>query len=276
MAENNRCSFSAANIQDYLDCERRYELKYILEQSWPAISSEPVIEIEDNIRKGNKFHYLIYQFFSDVPENALIPSIEEKEIEEWFNSFLLFHKTIQLKMAFPEFRLTGQIGEARLSAVYDLIYLTQNNEIRIMDWKTSHYIPKKTALAVKVQTILYPYLLKETSHEFLPEISLSPENISMQYWYPSAPNEVFIFKYGRSTHENHRVFLENIINEILGKKVGEFALTNNERKCGFCPYRSLCNRGISASNMLELIDEVSEENDFLIDFDLLPELPFDE
>ena len=44
--------FSANNLQDYLDCPRRFELKYILKQNWPAITSQPVLEMENRISNG--------------------------------------------------------------------------------------------------------------------------------------------------------------------------------------------------------------------------------
>ena len=276
MEDRNRYTFSAAKIQDYLDCERRFELKYIFKQSWPAIASEPVIEIEENIRKGNKFHYLIHQFYSGIPESILLNLIDEEEILDWFNSFLFFNKTLQIEKAFSEFHLSSQIGEIRLSAVFDLIYLTKNDKVGIIDWKTSHFIPKKSTLAMKVQTIMYPYLINETFHEFLAETNLLPENISMRYWYPGSPDEEFIFKYGQSTHEDHHVFLKNIINEILGKKKGDFLQTCIINKCGYCQYRSLCDRGIRAANIHEIEDQGLLESGFLIDFDQLPELSFDE
>ena len=50
--------FSANNLQDYLDCPRRFELKYILKQNWPAITSQPVQEMENKILMGNRFHLL--------------------------------------------------------------------------------------------------------------------------------------------------------------------------------------------------------------------------
>ncbi len=53
--------FSANNLQDYLDCPRRFELKHIHKLSWPAIISQPVREMEYKIRMGNRFHQLAYQ-----------------------------------------------------------------------------------------------------------------------------------------------------------------------------------------------------------------------
>ena len=276
MVTKHRESFSAVKIQDFMDCERRYELKYILEQSWPSISSEPVVEVEENVKKGNRFHYLIFQFFSGIPKEKLILSIKDEEIQVWFNSFLDFSKNIDQNKTFPEFHLVNQLNKTRITAIYDLIHVSKNNEVRIIDWKTSHFIPKKTTLSAKVQTILYPYLIFETYNEFLPDINLVPDKISLQYWFSTSPTKEFIFKYGQSTHENHRVFLENIIDQIQNKSVGEFALTENKTKCGFCPYRSLCNRGAYATNYLDLIKTELEGSEFYIDFDQLPELTLDE
>lgn len=276
MENRNRFSFSAASIQDFLDCERRFELKYMLEQSWPAVASEPLVEIEENIRKGNKFHFLIHQFFSGISETALLNSIDEPEVMDWFNSFRSFYKTIQIEKAFSEFHLTNLIGEAHLTAVFDLVYLTADNTVGIIDWKTSHFVPKKSTLAKKVQTILYPYMVKETFHEFLPGCSLLPENISMRYWYPHAPHADFIFNYGQSTHAENHTFLENVIGQILSKKVGEFKLTPDANKCAYCQYRSLCDRGISAGNIFQMDAKIGEKNEILVDFDQLPELWLDD
>ena len=275
MIYSNRFSFSAKKIQDFIDCERRYELRYVLNQSWPAITSEPILEIESNIQRGNKFHYLIHQFFSGVPEKTLKKTACDDVIINWFDNFLSFHKTLKIIKFFSEFPLTAQIGKDKFMAVYDLIYLNENEELNIVDWKTSKYIPKKNTLALKVQSILYPFILNEISTEFLPGTNYSPEKISMRYWYPSSPIENFVFQYGREAHEINRKFLKNIIGEMQRKKVGEFILTKDERKCGFCPYRSLCNRGISASTFIASESYSVDEQYLFQDFDELPEIYFD-
>jgi len=260
----NKFSFSAKKIQDFIDCERRYELRYILNQSWPAITSQPILEIEYNMKKGNEFHYLVHQYFSGVHENILRKTLRNEIMIKWFDNFLSFHKTLKVKNTFSEFPLTAQVGENKLTAIYDLIYLNQNEEVGILDWKTSKYIPKKTTLALKVQSILYPFLLNEISTEFLPGSHYSPENITMRYWFPSSPTKDFVFPYGHAAHEANRVFLENIIGEILVKKIGEFELTKDENKCGFCPY-----------NFLKSESYNIDESDLIPDFDQLHEISFD-
>jgi len=275
MIDNNRFSFSAKKIQDFIDCERRYELRYVLNQSWPAITSEPTLEIESNIKRGNEFHYLVHQLFSGVPEKSLKKTVFDDIMINWFDNFLSFQKTLIIKNYFTEFPLTAQLGEDKLTAIYDLIYLNENEELIIVDWKTSKYLPKKNTLALKVQSILYPFILNEISTEFLPGSNYSPEKISMRYWYPSSPTENFVFQYGQETHEINRVFLASTISEMRGKKAGEFILTKDEKKCGFCPYRSLCNRGISASNFIESESYGIDERNLSPDFDQLPEIHFD-
>ena len=272
--DTNRFSFSAKKIQDFIDCERRYELRYILNQSWPAITSEPILEIESNIKKGNEFHYLVHQSFSGIPEKKLRDTIRDDIMINWFDNFLSFHKTLKVISFFSEFLLNAHIGENKFTAVYDLIYLNENEEVGIIDWKTSKYIPKKNTLALKVQSILYPFILHEVSSEFLPGSQYPPEKISMRYWYPTSPKDDFVFPYGHALHEKNRVFLENIISEIQKKKIGEFELTKDEKRCGFCPYRSLCNRGITASNFLKSESYNMDETDLTPDFDQLPEISF--
>jgi len=271
----NIFSFSAKKLQDYLDCERRYELKYILNQSWPAVACEPILEIESNIKKGNEFHFLIHQYFSGIPSGILLDTIHDNSMKKWFANFLLFQESLKAVTCFSEFSLSAQIRENKLTAIYDLIFLNEDQDVWIIDWKTSHAKPKKSALTSKIQSILYPFILNEVLDEIFPKMNISPEKISMRYWYPSSPNEDVIFPYGQSVHQENRVFLENVINEIQGKETGEYKLTKDEKKCRFCPYRSLCKHGITTSNLLELEENNLDESDLSTMYDQLPEISFD-
>jgi hypothetical protein len=61
-----------------------------------------------------------------------------------------------------------------------------------------------------------------------------------------------------------------MIQEIQRLDEMSFAKTENEPLCKYCPYRSLCNRGVSAgdrSNLEELGQDLSSAFDF--DFDQL-------
>jgi hypothetical protein len=57
-----------------------------------------------------------------------------------------------------------------------------------------------------------------------------------------------------------------LIREIAGKEAGEFSKTDDHRRCDFCQYRSLCDRGVEAASMEESreidIDALIESMDF--------------
>ena len=54
-------SFNQSSLQDYLDCQRRFELRYLLRLSWPAVEIEPALENERFLRRGSIFHRLVHQ-----------------------------------------------------------------------------------------------------------------------------------------------------------------------------------------------------------------------
>ena len=53
--------FSQGNLQDYSDCPRRFQLRYLLELAWPAVEAEPADEFETRIRDGEAFHRMVQQ-----------------------------------------------------------------------------------------------------------------------------------------------------------------------------------------------------------------------
>ena len=47
----------------------------------------------------------------------------------------------------------------------------------------------------------------------------------------------------------------------------EFSLTADEKRCAYCTYRSLCNRGVSAGSLSDLWDESDDEVGLSLDFE---------
>ena len=33
--------FSQGSLQDYVDCQRRFQLRYLMKLAWPAVDAEP-------------------------------------------------------------------------------------------------------------------------------------------------------------------------------------------------------------------------------------------
>ena len=61
-------TFSQNNLQDYVDCKRRFLLRHVQKLEWPAIESEPVLEQEQLMLLGQQFHLMVQQKLSGIPE----------------------------------------------------------------------------------------------------------------------------------------------------------------------------------------------------------------
>jgi len=64
-------AFSQHNLQDYVDCPRRFELRYLKKLAWPAIQSEPVLAIERHMQLGERFHRMVQQHQSGLPADVV-------------------------------------------------------------------------------------------------------------------------------------------------------------------------------------------------------------
>ena len=51
MALPSDFQFSQNNLQDYIDCPRRFELRHLQRLQWPAPQTEPIIEQERHIQQ---------------------------------------------------------------------------------------------------------------------------------------------------------------------------------------------------------------------------------
>ena len=86
--------FNQANLQDYVECRRRFQLRHLLELAWPAPVAEPAEEYEAHVRDGEAFHRLIQQHQLGLPVERLTAQAEvEAENEashlaEWWRNYL--------------------------------------------------------------------------------------------------------------------------------------------------------------------------------------------
>jgi hypothetical protein len=60
-------SFTQSSLQDYLDCPRRFQLRHVLEQPWPAVESEPLLERERLTDLGRHFHLMAQRHTVGLP-----------------------------------------------------------------------------------------------------------------------------------------------------------------------------------------------------------------
>jgi hypothetical protein len=270
--------FNQGNLQDFVDCQRRFWLRYIRKLAWPAIPSEPVLENERQIQLGALFHRLAYQYWLGVPADRLRAMAEKAQMDEWWQNFTTISKLKDLPgiTLHPEFFLSAKLQSASLVGKYDLLAMQPDGQAIIFDWKTSPKRPPSSWLNRRVQTRLYPYLLVQAGGYLSQAGSLLPEKVSMRYWFAAFPDQPEWFAYNQAQFQADRAYLSGLIETICAIDDEDFYQTNDEKKCAYCVYRSLCDRGIKAGQLADLedTDQSGDEFGFSIDIDQISEISF--
>ena len=66
-----RFQFSQNSLQDYVDCPRRFQLRYVLMQPWPGLITESPFDFEQHWRRGRDFHHLAHQHALGIDSKTL-------------------------------------------------------------------------------------------------------------------------------------------------------------------------------------------------------------
>jgi CRISPR/Cas system-associated exonuclease Cas4 (RecB family) len=167
----------------------------------------------------------------------------------------------------PEVTLSVPFVGSRLVAKYDLVVVTSEGDLTIFDWKTSRRRPSRRRLAERIQTRVYRALVVEAGAYLNGGRPVVPSRVRMTYWFADFPHQPETFVYDEVEHRADVDLLTQLIAEVRARAAEEdFALTDEERRCAYCTYRSLCRRGVEGGNLESW--EAEEESDDLSDFDL--------
>ncbi len=271
-AQDKPFTFSQSSLQDYFDCPRRFELRYIEKLDWPAEEAEPALENERRLQEGNFFHRLAQQFLLGLPADKLSRLASSPDLARWWDNFARdFRSLPDFGSLHPEIVLSAPIENHRLLAKYDLIAV-RDSKATIYDWKTYHKRPKNEWMAVRMQTRVYRYLLAVAGNHLNGGKSFSPESIEMIYWFTDFPSEPAVFRYDEAALKRDQSALETMVREIEARE--KFELTDDEGKCRYCPYRSYCNRGAVAGDWHEAEEEAEAHETFDINFEQIAEIAF--
>ncbi len=154
-------TLSQSSLQDYVDCARRFQLRYIERLSYPAIESEPTLENEKHQQEGEYFHRLVQQYLIGIPSEQISKLANTPNLQRWWENFLSdkdLRGLEKLGGLLPESTLSAPLGKYRLLAKYDLIAI-ENSKATIYDWKTYRKRPRNEWLAARMQTRVYRALL---------------------------------------------------------------------------------------------------------------------
>lgn len=239
--------FSQNSLQDYVACPRLFDLRHLKRLPWPAIQSEPVIENERRMELGDRFHQLVCQHNLGLSLDQLNRQAGDQQLRDWWQSYLSFFPQDLPPRRRPEFVLSICLDGYRVAARYDLLAIEPGASAVIVDWKTGRRKPRRDALEQRIQTRLYPLLLVEGGTYLNGGQPLEPEQVEMIYWFTALPNQPERFCYRADQYARDRVKILDLIHAIENTPEDQFAPTNDERTCGFCRYRSRCERGIEAA-----------------------------
>lgn len=274
--------FNQGNLQDYVDCRRRFQLRYLLKVAWPALESEPVQESEQWMRQGARFHRILQQVFTGLPVESISAQAMDADLMNWWINFqthvpgLLDFDLSDLPQTglIPEISLAAQLGGFRLIGKFDLLVNHLPEKITIIDWKTSRKATRRERQAARIQTQLYPYLLVQSGNRWNQGKALQPEQVEMLYWYAVEPDRWQRFNFDARQFEKNQVMLSTLVHEIAQLPDDEFFMTTHEDRCRYCVYRSLCDRGIAAGQFddQEAEADVMDLGDIEFDFEQITEI----
>ena len=260
-------TFSQSSLQDYADCPRRFQLRYLEKLAWPAIETEPTLENERRQQAGQAFHRMAQQALVGIPLEKVGKLAASPELATWWQNFSADYPNLtRAARLYPELTLSAPLGNYRLTAKFDLVAV-MDGKAAIYDWKTYHKRPRNETLAQRWQTRAYRWLLAAAGKHLNNGQPFTPDDIEMVYWFTEFPADPARFPYNLGQFERDQAGLEKIITEI--SQAAEYPKVSEgqtEKTCRFCTYRSYCARGDLAGNWRDA--ELEGED--------LPEINFDQ
>ena len=276
--------YSQTQLQDFMDCKRRFQLRYLMEIAWPAPQAEPLLENERHLQQGAAFHRLMQQRFSNIPLERLEAMHMPAPLDRWWRAnrntldALLRVSGEPPAALHPEMVLMDTLDGRILLARYDLLAIWPGKRLLILDWKTSRRPPPRARLAQRIQSRLYPFLAARAGAFLNDGTPWQPEQIEMVYWFAEAPTQPARLPYTAQALHADEAFFRTLLTEADSLPQNDLLPpVEDTALCKYCVYRSLCERGIQAGDFRE------QEGDFTpaeeapawqIDFDAIEPVAF--
>ncbi|MFT3893741.1 MAG: PD-(D/E)XK nuclease family protein [Anaerolineales bacterium] len=264
-------TLSQSSLQDYVDCPRRFHLRYLEKLSYPAVESEPALENEKHQQEGEYFHRLVQQSLIGIPNEQIGKLANTANLQRWWSNWQELQSLADFRSLYPETTLSVPLGNFRLVAKYDLIAV-QDGRATIFDWKTYRKRPRNEWLSARLQTRVYRALLVHAGAHLNNGKPFEPEQIEMTYWFADFPDDPARFAYTSAQYKRDWDTLLKLSEEI--QNASSYPLTDDRQKCVFCNYRSYCERGTQAGDMDQAEAEMEAEELFDVNFEQIGEIAF--
>lgn len=274
-------TFSQTSLQDFVDCARRFQLRYVERRRWPALLTDDPGENERRMRAGDAFHRLVHQHLSGISAEVLSRQLAESQrtdpdVRRWWASWLA-HAPLDALPATrrAETTLTARIDGQAVLAKFDVLAVDQaTGQVVIVDWKTTPHRPTVNGLSARLQTRLYRALVVLAGAAVMGGAAVDPAAVTMTYWFTEFPDAPIHLPYSAAAFAADVTYLRGLLADVAGRGADDFALTEDARRCRFCEYRSLCDRGVAGGPLSEA-DLLAEDDESLaIDVEQIGELAF--
>lgn len=266
--------FSQQSLQAYVECARRFQLRHVLMQPWPALVTASPSEAEQHVQRGADFHHLAHQHTLGIDPAQLAAFLADPVLARWWRAFLE-HPPAGLPSGLrrAEIGLSAPVMGYRLSARLDLLTAEPRERAVIVDWKTPLKRPSRTVLEKRLQTCVYRYLTVRACHTLNGGQDWKPEQVEMIYWFAEFGGTTERFCYDANQYAGDSARLTQLVSEILGRDEAIWPLTPDRQQCRYCNYRSLCERGFQAGPLNELEDDL-EPSAPELELEQVAEIPF--
>ncbi len=227
-------------------CERRFWLRYGERLHWPAPVDERTRAQEKALTRGAYFHSLVDQSAKGMPVSDRVEHLQDPVLKRWWHNFEN-HPVDALSEGtlFTELTLVTRLEGFPLVAQMDRLLVSEKGEAVILDWKTGHRLPQPEILNTHWQTTLYRYVLAE-AYGTLPfnwETPLTPEKISMVYWFAEYPLASVYISYTTAAHRDTESHLRSLVRSLKERNTRiAFPKTDVQNTCSRCVYQTFCGR----------------------------------
>jgi len=269
--------FSQSSLQDYVDCPRRFQLRYVEHCRWPGPETADAMEFERKMALGHAFHRLMRQLHAGLPMEVLEAVAQgDSCLSRWWSNYASAPpQGLPDEMRLPETTLSAALDGHRVEARYDLLAGERGGRWVIVDWKTGQHRSRRKWLSERLQTRIYPWVLVNAGTTLNGNAPIASGQVEMLYWFAEFPLQPERFKYSAQKLAEDGVFLEGLIREIEGRSEDVFPLTENERLCRYCVYRSLCCEDVQAGPLGDWeIEEAAETGLEDVDLESIAPIPF--
>lgn len=269
--------FSQSSLQDYRDCARRFQLRYIDQCRWPAPETADLLNFEHRMQSGQAFHRLMRQFHLGVDAELLGEAVQsDTDLTRWWGNFLSIPPPdLPDEVCEPEIALAASVAGYRVEARYDLLAGAPGRHWMIVDWKTARRRSTRAWLESRLQTHIYRLLMVRAGTTLNRAQPIAAEQVEMIYWFSEFPSQPERFAYDAEMYAADATLLQSLIREIAARPADAFFKTDDRRLCRYCVYRSLCWDDVQAGLLTE-VDDFDVEGAALeeIDVEHIAPIPF--